>query len=157
MDINMNLSENFSMAEYTKSSTARRNNIDNQPPESMIPIIKNLFEVVVQPVRNKFGPTRINSGYRSPALNKQIGGSSKSQHCLGEAVDLEVMGTSNAVVAEWIRDNTSFDQLILEFHDDTDINSGWIHVSCKESLFDNREQSLISYYDENRKIKYDIF
>lgn len=153
----MNLSENFTMAEYTKSSTAIRNNIDNQPPESMIPIIENLFKVVVQPVRDKFGPTRINSGYRSPALNKQIGGSSKSQHCFGEAVDIEVMGTSNAEVAMWISNSVSFDQLILEFHDDADINSGWIHVSCKENLFDNREQSLVSYYDENHKIKYGIF
>jgi hypothetical protein len=67
------------------------------------------------------------------------------------------MGTSNAEVAMWISNSVSFDQLILEFHDDTDINSGWIHVSCKENLFDNREQSLVSYYDENHKIKYGIF
>jgi hypothetical protein len=157
MDIHMKLSKNFTMSEYTRSSTARRNNIPNQPPELMIPIIKNLFEMVVQPVRNKFGPTRINSGYRSPELNKRIGGSGKSQHCHGEAVDIEVMGISNVDVATWIRDNTSFDQLILEFHTDIYKNSGWIHVSCKENISDNRKQSLISYYDENGKVKYDIF
>ena len=93
------------MSEYTRSYTARRNNIDNQPPEALLPIITNLFENVVQLVRDEFGPTRINSGYRSEQLNKVVGGSARSQHCLGEAVDLEVRGISNKLVADWIIDN----------------------------------------------------
>lgn len=125
----MKLSKNFTLSEFTKSQTALRQNIDNEPKGEHLESAKELFENVVQQVRDKFGPTVINSGYRSPQLNAAVGGSSKSQHCKGEAVDIEVPGVSNVEVAEWIRDNLDFDQLILEFYTPGIPDSGWVHVS----------------------------
>ena len=89
------LSENFSLQEFTKSQTAIRQGIDNTPGEEHLANAKELFSNVVQPVRDKFGVTVINSGYRGPALNEAVGGSSKSQHCKGQAVDIEGPGTPN--------------------------------------------------------------
>lgn len=127
----MKLSKNFTMAEFTKSQTAERKGIDNTPHGEHLDAAKELFEHVVQPVREHFGPTVINSGYRSPALNEAVGGSSKSQHCKGEAVDIEVPGVPNVELAEYIRDNLDFDQLILEFYVPGIPDSGWVHVSYK--------------------------
>ena len=127
----MRLSKNFTMAEFTKSQTAERKGIDNTPQGEHLEAAKTLFAEVVQPVRDNFGITTINSGYRCPELNKAVGGSSKSQHCKGEAVDIEVPGIPNAVLAKWIRDNLEFDQLILEFYTPGIPDSGWVHVSYK--------------------------
>ena len=96
----MRLSKNFTLAEFTKSQTALRLDLDNNPSEEHREAAQMLFDYVVQPVREHFGPTVINSGYRGPELNKAVGGSSKSQHCKGEAVDIEVPGVPNAEVAE---------------------------------------------------------
>ena len=85
----------------------------------------------LQPVRNEFGPIRINSGYRSPALNKAVGGSKTSQHCSGQAADFESSRISNPELATWIAKNLDFDQLILEFYDGKDPHSGWVHCSYK--------------------------
>ena len=109
------LSKNFTLQEYTKSQTATRKGIDNTPGEEHLAKAKSLFENVVQNVRDNFGVTVINSGYRGPALNEAVGGSEKSQHCKGEAVDIECPGTPNYDVASWIAENLDFDQLILEF------------------------------------------
>ena len=109
----MRLSKNFTLQEYTKSQTATRRGLDNTPGEEHLAKAKSLFENVVQPVREKFGVTTINSGYRGPALNEAVGGSSKSQHCKGEAVDIECPGTSNYTVAKFIEDTLDYDQLIL--------------------------------------------
>ena len=125
----MRLSKNFTLQEFTKSQTATRLGIDNTPNDEHMIAAKLLFENIVQPVRDHFGPTVINSGYRGPELNEAVGGSSKSQHTRGEAVDLEVPGTATAVVATWIRDNLDFDQLILEFYTPGIPDSGWVHVS----------------------------
>lgn len=125
----MRLSKNFTMAEFTKSQTASRQGIDNTPQGEHLEAAKVLFEKVVQPVRDKFGTTTINSGYRSPSLNKAVGGSATSQHCKGEAVDIEVPGTSNGDLARWIEVNLEFDQLILEFYTKGIPDSGWVHVS----------------------------
>ena len=125
----MRLSENFTMAEFTKSQTAERRGIDNTPEGEHLDAAVALFENVVQKVRDHFGPTVINSGYRSPELNEAVGGSSRSQHCKGEAADIEVPGVPNAELAEWIRDNLEFDQLILEFYTPGIPDSGWVHVS----------------------------
>ena len=100
----MRLSKNFTLQEYTKSQTATRKGLDNTPGEEHLAKAKSLFEKVVQPVRDKFGVTTINSGYRGPALNEAVGGSSRSQHCKGEAVDIECPGTSNYTVAKFIED-----------------------------------------------------
>ena len=127
----MQLSKNFTMTEFTKSQTAERKGIDNTPQGEHLDAARALFENVVQPVRDFFGPTLINSGYRSPELNEAVGGSSRSQHCKGEAVDIEVPRVPNAELAEWIRDNLEFDQLILEFYTPGIPDSGWVHVSYK--------------------------
>src|SRR6056300_1461788 len=127
----MQLSKNFTMAEYVKSDTANRLNIDNTPEGQHLEAAKALFENVVQKVRDHFGPTVLNSGYRSPDLNEAVRGSKTSQHCKGEAADIEVPGVANAEVANWIVDNLDFDQVILEFYTPGEPSSGWVHVSYK--------------------------
>ena len=127
----MQLSKNFTMAEFIKSDTANRLNIDNTPEGEHLEAAKELFENVVQKVRDHFGPTVLNSGYRSPDLNEAVRGSKTSQHCKGEAADIEVPGVANADVANWIVDNLDFDQVILEFYTPGIPDSGWVHVSYK--------------------------
>jgi len=127
----MKLSKNFSMAEFTKSQTAERKGIDNTPQGVHLEAAKALFENVVQKVRDHFGVTTINSGYRCPELNEAVVVSPTSQHCHGEAADIEVPGVANADLANWIVDNTDFDQVILEFYTPGIPDSGWVHVSYK--------------------------
>ena len=127
----MKLSKNFSLAEFTKSQTAERKGIDNTPEGDHLDAAIDLFENVVQSVRDHFGPTTINSGYRSPALNDAVGGSITSQHCKGQAADIEVPGVANADLANWIVENLEFDQVILEFYTKGIPDSGWVHVSYK--------------------------
>lgn len=129
MNLDAKLTENFTVREFIKSDTASRRGIDNTPTADHLNNALPLFVNVVQPVRDHFGPTIITSGYRSAALNAAIGGSPRSQHSKGQAVDLEVLGVSTAEVAQWIADNLIFDQLILEFYTPGDVNSGWVHVS----------------------------
>jgi len=145
------LSENFSLQEFTKSQTAERRGIDNTPVEGHLENAKALFENVVQPVRDNFGVTVINSGYRSGDLNYAIGGSNTSQHCKGQAVDIECPGTPNYDVAKWIEENLDFDQLILEFYTPGIPDSGWVHVSYKSE--DNRK-SVLTAMKENGKTVY---
>ena len=147
----MKLSPNFTLQEFTKSQTALRMGIDNTPEEDHLVAAQSLFLMVVQPVRDHFGPTVINSGYRGPKLNEAVGGSSKSQHCKGEAVDIEVPGVPNATVAEWIRDNLDFDQLILEFYTPGIPDSGWVHVSYKH---DENRKSVLTAMKEDGKTVY---
>ena len=125
----MNLSNNFTLAEFTKSQTATRKGIDNTPQGEHLDNATELFENVVQPIRDNFGVTVINSGYRSPELNEAVGGSSKSQHCQGQAVDIECPGTDNLELAQWIVCYMPFDQVILEFYTPGIPDSGWVHVS----------------------------
>ena len=140
------LSKNFSLQEYTKSQTAVRQGIDNNPSEEHLTKAKALFENVIQPVRDKFGVTVINSGYRGPQLNMAVGGSSNSQHCKGEALDLDMDGRdgpTNREVFEFIRKELIFDQLIWEFGDD--YNPNWVHVSFSQSI--NRGNVLKAFKD----------
>ena len=146
----MRLSKNFTLQEYTKSQTATRRGLDNTPGEEHLAKAKSLFENVVQPVREKFGVTTINSGYRGPALNEAVGGSSKSQHCKGEAVDIECPGTSNYTVAKFIEDTLDYDQLILEFYTPGIPDSGWVHVSYKTE--GNRNQSLTAMKENGKTV-----
>jgi len=126
----MKLSENFSLAEMTKSQTATRKGIDNKPSTEHIENLIHLAETVLQPVREHFGKSVvISSGYRSPELCEAIGSSAKSQHAKGEAADFEIPGVDNMQLATWISKNTIFDQLILEFYEPGDPNSGWVHCS----------------------------
>jgi len=138
MDRNRKLSPHFTLGELIRSETAERKGIDNTPPPDVIPKLTRLCEEILEPVRGHYGvPFRPNSGYRSEALNREIGGSPRSQHCLGEAVDIEIGGISNYDLATWIRANLSFDQLILECHHRGVPNSGWVHVSLKPEEEEN--------------------
>jgi hypothetical protein len=137
----MKLSENFTMAEFIKSDTANRLGIDNTPEGEHLEAAKELFENVVQKVRDHFGPTVINSGYRCPELNEAVRGSKTSQHCHGEAADIEVPGVANGELAQWIVDNLDFDQVILEFYTPGQPSSGWVHVSYKADG-SNRKKAL---------------
>lgn len=126
------LSPHFSLAELTASDTARRLGDANQPGPAEIAALNQLCAKVLEPIRAHFGrPVRVNSGFRNARVNRAVGSSSTSQHRRGEAADIEIDGISNAVVARWIRDNLSFDQVILEAHRPGDPNSGWVHVSYR--------------------------
>ena len=135
----MMLSENFSLEELTKSQTALRKGIDNNPNADHISALRDLAMNILQPVRNHFGkPYTPSSGYRSVELCLAIGSSEKSQHAKGEAADFEVPNVSNMELAKWIVSNLDFDQLILEYY--TGGNTGWVHCSYKES--GNRKEVL---------------
>ena len=147
----MKLSKNFTLQEFTKSQTALRQGIDNTPEGEHLEAAKALFENVVQPVRDNFGPTVINSGYRGPALNEAVGGSAKSQHCKGEAVDIECPGVPNADIAQWIVDNLDFDQVILEFYTPGIPDSGWVHVSYRADG-ENRKSILTAMKEDGKTV-----
>lgn len=124
------LSKYFSLSEMTKSQTAARLGIENIPSDSQIDDLKNLCINILDPVREHYGvPFSPSSGYRSPELNQAIGSTSTSQHCLGQAADIEVPGVSNIRLAWWVRVHLDFDQLILEYYESGEPSSGWIHVS----------------------------
>ena len=150
----MKLSENFSLEELTRSATATKLGIDNTPDEEHLNNLQVVVDEIAQPLRDHFGkPVRINSGYRSPALNDAIGGSKKSQHSKGEALDLEIDGVSNMEVAGWIAENCDYDQVILEFYNPAEgPNSGWVHASCKADLSQNRKRNLIALKDGNKTV-----
>ena len=150
----MKLSENFSLDEVIRSATAIKLGIDNTPEQEHLDNLQVVIDEIAQPLRDHFGkPVRINSGYRSPALNEAIGGSINSQHSKGEALDLEIDGVSNLEVADWITDNCDYDQVILEFYNPADgPNSGWVHASCKAILSENRERKLIALKDGKKTV-----
>ena len=126
----MNLSKHFTLREFTKSQTAERKGIINEPNEDQIEFMEQLCENVLEKIRSAFAkPINIKSGYRSVALCEAIGSKSTSQHCKGEAADIEIYGVSNYELAKYIEKNLNFDQLILECWDGVDPNSGWVHVS----------------------------
>lgn len=150
----MKLTENFSLAELTKSQVAERKGIPNNPSSDHITNLKKLAESILQPLRNHYeSPVIITSGYRSAELCLAINSVITSQHAKGQAADLEIIGTSNYDVFLWIKNNLDYDQLILEFWKGEDEpNSGWIHVSYVGKK--NRKQSLRAFRDEEGKVKY---
>ena len=126
----MQLTNNFSLAEMVKSDTALRHDMDNTPGETEIENLKRLCEQVLQPVRNHFQTgVKVNSGFRHPEVNAKVGGSKTSDHCKGQAADIEIPGIPNADLAIWIMDNLQYTQLILEFYTPGIPDSGWVHVS----------------------------
>lgn len=126
----MVLSRNFTLREMIKSETATRLDIANEPDYIAVANLGRLARAVLQPVRDYFGhAVKVNSGYRSPELNKYIGGSANSDHCRGMAADIEVFGVANYETAKWIRDHLEFTQLILEGYTPGLPGSGWVHVS----------------------------
>lgn len=140
----MKLSEHLDLSEVIRSESAKRNGISNMPIESHIRNLKLLAENIFQPIRNNFRcPIHISSAYRSIELNRIVKGSLTSQHCTGEAIDIDMDGTPNGVtnkmVFNYIKDNLEFDQLIWEFG--TNDNPDWVHVSY-ESTGKQRKQVL---------------
>lgn len=130
----MKLTANFSLNELTQSETALRKNLDNTPSEEVIANLKLLAEKVLQPVRDHYGKgVKVNSGYRSPEVNASVGGSRTSDHCKGQAADIEIPGIANADLAQYIKDSLQFTQLILEFYTQGIPDSGWVHVSYDPS------------------------
>ena len=138
----MQISKHLSLAEVSRSETAKRRGINNTPSGEHLENFKKLAENIFEPIREHFKvPIIISSGYRSKELNSAIGGSSTSQHCQGEAIDIDMDGTSitNAQIFHFIKDNLNFDQMIWEFG--TDKNPDWVHVSY-ESTGKQRKQIL---------------
>jgi len=131
----MNLTKNFTLQEMYKSTTAIRLGIDNTPSDIAINNLRLLCNNVLQPLRDHMDESiKVNSGYRSPDLNKKIGGSKSSQHCLGQAADISC-GERTAEIYEYIKNNLIFDQIIWEFGNDD--NPDWVHVSysCNDRTF----------------------
>lgn len=140
----MNLSANFTLKELTKSDTATRLGLDNTPDDAALENLKTLCEKVLQPVRDHFGKSvTVNSGYRSPESNAAVGGSKTSDHCKGQAADIEIMGVSNPDLAQWIMDNLEYTQLILEFYTQGQPNSGWVHVSYDPNNLKKQELTAV--------------
>ena len=148
----MNLSPHFTLEEMIKSQAGDRAGIDNLPSPACREALRALCLHVLEPIRERFGPVVINSGYRSPELNRMVGGAASSQHCLGEAADIEVPGMANADLARWIEKHLEYDQLILECYKPGIPSSGWVHVSYK-ALKPNRNQELTAMV-VNSKMNY---
>ena len=148
----MKLSKNFTLAEIEHSSTAKRLGINNEMPKEHIANMQRLITELIQPMRDALGPIRISSGYRSPQLNRAIGGSTKSQHCKGEALDLQFWKEGqmcNQEIYQWVlKSGLQFDQMINEF------DFAWIHISLKKEK--NRKQVLEAYKDKDGDTAYKI-
>jgi len=147
----MNLSRNFTLQELTKSDTAIRKGINNNPSAGQIEKLKLLCENILQPVRDHFGRVKVTSGFRSPELCLAIGSSINSQHAKAEAADFECVGVDNAELADWIKDNLPYDQLIVEYYTPGEPNSGWIHCSY---IPDQPRASYLWAYRSEGKTKY---
>jgi len=148
----MNISEHVSLKEATRSNTAKRLGIENMPDNETLITMQITAEHIFEPLRDKFNePIYISSFYRSPELNKAIGGSTSSQHCKGEAIDIDDVYSkaSNADFFNYIKNKLEFDQLIWEFGDDE--NPAWVHVSY--SLGKNRMR-VLKAIKENGRTKY---
>ena len=146
----MRLSKNFVLSEITRSNTAKRLGISNEPEKKHLENLQRIVTNLLQPMRDHLGPIRISSGYRNKELNRAIGGSSRSQHCKGEALDLQFWKEGqmcNQKIYDWvIEEGIEFDQMINEF------DFAWIHISLKAE--GNRKQILEAYHDEDGDTKY---
>jgi len=128
----MMLSQNFSLAELTKSQTAERKGIDNTPNADQIYYLKIVSEKILQPIRNHYEvPFIVSSGFRSVDLCLAINSKATSQHAKGQAVDFEVPGITNMDLCYFIKTTLDFDQLILECY--TGGNTGWVHCSIADT------------------------
>jgi zinc D-Ala-D-Ala carboxypeptidase len=151
----MKISDHITYAEAIHSNTAKRRGIDNTPSEVQVLSMKLLADKVFEPLRKWVGgPIKVNSFFRSVALNEAIGGAASSQHCKGQAIDIDdVYGRkTNAEMYKWIQENLDYDQMIWEFGTDTQPN--WVHVSYV-SKEENRNKCLKAY-KEHGKTKYKV-
>ena len=147
------ISKHISYKEGVYSNTALRRGINNDPNEEQLANMKLIAEKIFEPLRKYVGgPIKINSFFRSPKLNTAIGGSRTSQHCKGQAMDIDdtFKHKSNAEMYHYIKDNLDFDQMIWEFGDDD--NPNWVHVSYVSS--DKNRNRCLKAYKENGRTKY---
>ena len=147
------ISKHISYKEAVYSRTAQRRDIYNHPENDQADNMRLIAEQVFEPLRSWVGgPIKINSFFRSPELNTAIGGSTKSQHCQGQAIDLDdTFGrATNAEMYEFIKENLDFDQMIWEFGDDD--NPDWVHVSYVSE--DKNRNRCLKAYKKNNKTKY---
>lgn len=148
-----NISAHISYKEATRSQTAVRRGINNDPDEGTIWAMENVAEMCFEPIRKWYGkPIGINSFYRSPELNKAVGGSKTSEHPKGYCIDMDTEN-DNREIFEWCIDNLEFDQLVAEFKDDDGVNPRWIHISYRIDSTKNRGSILIAH-KVNGKTKY---
>ena len=150
----MKISGHISYKEATRSVTALRLGIDNTPNEYQLQNMEIIAKNVFEPLRKAVGGAiKINSFFRCEDLNKAIGGSSKSQHCQGRAIDIDdnYGYMSNNDMYKYIKQNLDFDQLIFEFPDE-DGNASWIHVSYVDA--DSNRKRCLKAIKENGKTKY---
>jgi zinc D-Ala-D-Ala carboxypeptidase len=149
------ISENITYKEATRSDTADRLNIINVPDKLQLDNMTNLSEKIFEPLRKHVGgPIRVNSFFRSVELNIAVGGSSSSQHCKGQAFDLDDSygRMTNAEMYDFIKNNLDFDQMIWEFGDDK--NPNWIHVSYVSE--ENNRNRCLKAYKEHGRTRYTI-
>jgi len=148
------LSPNFTVDQYTKSDTATRKNINNDLKDPVhLASAKELFENVVENLYAHFGDKLIiTSGYRSPDLNTAVGGSKRSQHSKGQAIDFEVAQMSNYKLASWCKEHFDFDQLILEFYQKGKPQSGWVHISYVSP--ESNRKSVLTALKEGKTTTY---
>lgn len=147
------LTNNFSLHEMIKSETAMRRDMDNTPhSDEVVQNLTILCEQVLQPLRDVYGVgIKVNSGYRSPDVNAAVGGSRTSDHCKGQAADIEIPGVANADLAQYIADNFDYTQLILEFYTQGVPDSGWVHVSYDSN---NLKKQVMTAVKQNGKTVY---
>jgi zinc D-Ala-D-Ala carboxypeptidase len=149
----MKLTENFTLSEMVKSETALRQGLDNTPGDAEIANLKVLAEKVLQPIRDHYKKgIKVNSGFRHPNVNAAVGGSRTSDHCKGQAADIEIPGVANAELAEYIKKNLKFTQLILEFYTPGVPDSGWVHVSYDPG---NLKCQVMTAYKKGGKTVYE--
>lgn len=147
-----NISKHITYSEGTKSITALNKGLDNTPNEDQLANMKVLADAIFEPLREGLGNKPINIAifFRSPAVNKAVGGSKKSQHMSGQAMDIDndvyINGPTNKEIFDYIKDNLEFDQLINEFPNDQG-NPSWVHVSFNKA--GNRNQVLIAKHAKN--------
>ena len=150
----MNLSKSFTLNELTKSQEATRLGIDNTPSDEHILNLKILCENILQPIRDFYGmPLSVSSGYRSPELCETIGSSRTSQHARGPAADFEIFEIPNKQVADFIVKNLDYDQCILEFWNENEPNSGWVHCSFNK---DNNRKQYLQAQKLNGRVVYTV-
>lgn len=149
------ISTHITYAESIHSNTAKRRGIDNTPNPTQVDNMKLTAEKIFEPLREWVGgPIKVNSFFRSEVLNEAIGGSTTSQHCKGQAIDIDdVYGKkSNAEMYNWIKENLNFDQMIWEFG--TDMQPNWVHVSYVSE--ENNRNKCLKAYKEHGKTKYKV-
>ncbi len=148
----MQLSKNFSLEELTFSRVALRLGLDNTPEDDQIESLRSLALSVLQPLRDNSGIITVNSGYRSPEVNKADHGAPNSQHMRGQAADIESPQQTNHALASFIKNNLEFDELILECYTPGVPDSGWVHVSYHQG---QNRGNILTAFRKNGTMEYE--